>query len=78
MGLVAAVGLISLAAAGFVVGRLWALFLPIVVVPILYLGADQGWWGNGLGDGWYFAMAFVLLVALVATAAGTVMRRLFA
>jgi hypothetical protein len=72
--LVAAV--VALAAAGFAIGRGWALVLPAAVVPVLYLGAKQAWWGHGLGDGWYFAMMLVLAVAIAVTAAGVLLRRL--
>jgi hypothetical protein len=67
---------VALAAAGFAIARGWALLLPAAVVPVLYFGADQGWWGNGLGDGWYFAMILVLAVTIAVTAAGVVLRRL--
>lgn len=45
----------GVAVAALVVGRWWALALPFVVVPLVYLGVGRGWWGAGLGDGWEFA-----------------------
>jgi len=49
--------------------RSWAaLALPLVGWPLFYLGLDQGWWGNGLGDGWQFVAAGALLLGVVSTA----------
>ena len=42
--------------------------MPFAVVPGVYLGAHNGWWGSGLGNGWQYAMAGVLTVAVVVTA----------
>ena len=64
-------GLMPLA---FVVGRAWGLILPFAVVPILYLGLGRGWWGHGLGDGWQFAMLFVLGLGVGAAAIGLAAR----
>jgi hypothetical protein len=76
MEVVVVVAVIALAAAGFAIRRGWALVLPAVVVPVLYLGAQQGWWGHGLGDGWYFAMMLVFAVAVAVTAAAILLGRL--
>jgi hypothetical protein len=67
--------LIGLAVAGVLIGPS-ALLLPVAVIPVVYVGADKGWWGNGLGDGWYAAMLLVLAIAFGATAAGVAARRL--
>ncbi len=34
---------------GLLVGRGWVLIVPLIVMPLLYLGTAQGWWGYGLG-----------------------------
>lgn len=68
------VAVAGLGVAGFVVGRWWVLGLPAIVVPILYIGANYGWWGGGLGDGWQFALVFVLVLAITATGAGLAAR----
>jgi hypothetical protein len=65
----------ALAVLGFVSGRSWMLLAPFFAVPAFYLGLDREWWGNGLGDGWQYAMFAVLTVAVVATAAGVTVRR---
>jgi uncharacterized membrane protein YhaH (DUF805 family) len=67
---------VGCALVGVLVGRWWVLILPLVVVPVFYLGTDQGWWGHGLGDAWQVAMMFVLLLALVVTAAAISLRRI--
>ena len=69
------VALAIMAVLGFAVGRWWALVLPVVVVPLVYLGLDRGWWGSGLGDGWEYAAALALVLAIAATAAGTLLGR---
>jgi len=61
---------------GVLVGRWWVLIVPLVVVPVLYIGSDQGLWGYGLGDAWQVAMMFVLTFALVITAAAISLRRI--
>jgi hypothetical protein len=68
--------LVGCALVGVLVGRWSVLILPIAVVPVLYIGIDQGWWGYGLGDAWQVAMMFYLAFALVITAAAVLLRRL--
>lgn len=68
--------LMGCALVGVLVGRWWVLYVPLTVVPILYVGTLQGWWGYGLGDGWPVAMMFFLTFALVITAAAIRLRRL--
>ena len=53
--------------AGLATRRWTALALPVVGWPLLYLGLDQGWWGNGLGDGWQYVAAAALFVGVVST-----------
>jgi hypothetical protein len=66
----------GVAAAAFAVGRWWALALPFVVVPLVYLGLGRGWWGAGLGDGWGFAMVGVLALAVGAASVAVAVRTL--
>ena len=61
--------LIAFPLAGGVIRRWSALALPLVGWPAFYLVLDQGWWGNGLGDGWQYVAAALLLVGVVTTAA---------
>ena len=58
----------------FVVGRWWVLICPLVVVPMFYLGADRGWWGNGLGDGWQYVMVFGVALAVASGTVGVLVR----
>jgi hypothetical protein len=60
--------LIAFPLAGFVIRRWTALLLPLFGWPLFYLGLQQGWWGNGLGDMWQYVAAGVLLVGVVSTA----------
>lgn len=52
--------------------RFWALALPFVVVPVLYLGLAQDWWGSGLGDAAGAAMMIYLVMALGITFVGAI------
>lgn len=72
---------VVLAACGLagLVGRFWPLALPLLVVPLLYLGLGEGWRGYGLGDAWQAAMMLYLALAvgitIVGAAAGAEVRR---
>ena len=68
--------LVGCALVGVLVGRWWVLIVPLTVIPVLYVGTLQGWWGYGLGDGWEVAVIFVLTFALGITAAAVTLRRL--
>ena len=73
---IASLALGIMAVLGLVVGGWWALVIPVVAVPLVYLGLDRGWWGSGLGDGWEYAAALALVLAIAATAAGILIGRL--
>jgi hypothetical protein len=64
----------ALGTAGFMTRSWLALLAPFLAVPAFYLGLEREWWGDGLGDGWQFAMFAVLAIAVVATAAGLALR----
>lgn len=59
--------LISLAV-GVILHRWSALAVPVVLIPLFYAGLRFGWWGNGVGDGWWFAGALITLATTMATA----------
>jgi hypothetical protein len=58
----------------FGVGRWWTLFVPISSVGVFYTGLNAGWWGNGVGDGWQFAMALVMGAGILAAVIGVAAR----
>ena len=60
--------LVAFPLAGVVMRRWTAVGLPAIGWPLFYLGPNQGWWGNGLGDGWQDVAAWALLVGLVSAA----------
>jgi hypothetical protein len=68
--------LVGCALVGALVGRWWVLIVPLAVVPVIYIGTLQDWWGSGLGDGWQVAVMFVLAFALAITAAAITLRRI--
>jgi hypothetical protein len=48
--------------------RSWlAVFLPTIAWPLFYMGLNQGWWGNGTGDGWQYAALLVTAFGVVST-----------
>jgi hypothetical protein len=62
-------------AVGIMVGRIWALLFPPALWSLFYLGLRQEWWGAGVGDGWEYVMAFIIVVSMAATTVGLVIRR---
>jgi hypothetical protein len=60
--------LIAFPLVGAVARRWAAILLPLLAWPLFYLGLDQGWWGNGLGDGWQYAAAALGSVGVATTA----------
>lgn len=48
--------------------RSWiAVLLPTIAWPLFYAGLNQGWWGNGTGDGWQYAALVVTAVGILST-----------
>jgi hypothetical protein len=47
-----------------VVARPWVVAVAVGAIIAFYVGLDSGWWGNGTGDGWQFAMLIVMAIAL--------------
>jgi hypothetical protein len=60
--------LVAFPLAGLLSRRWSALALPLLGWPLFYLGLQQGWWGNGIGDMWQYAAAGVLLAGVLSTA----------
>jgi ascorbate-specific PTS system EIIC-type component UlaA len=44
-----------------------AVVLPAIAWPLFYSGLNQGWWGNGTGDGWQYASLVVTAVGILST-----------
>jgi len=63
-------------AAGFAVGRWQVVLAAAAVAPLYFAGLVAGWWGNGIGDGWQFALAIGTAAGTVAAALGVASRRL--
>lgn len=63
--------------AGSLARSWWAFLLPLVVLPLLYVGLGQGWWGSGLGAAWQLAAALVIGAGLAATGLGVVLGHVF-
>jgi hypothetical protein len=65
---------VGIAAAGALIGRWWTLVLPLVVWPIWFLGLAQDWWGYGMGDGWEYGAALIILVSLASVGIALALR----
>jgi hypothetical protein len=65
---------VGVALAAAVIGRRWTLALPLIVWPIWFLGLAQDWWGYGMGDGWQYGAALIILVSLASVAVLLVLR----
>ena len=63
------IGLIILSlVVGVALHRWSALAVPVVLIPVFYLGLRFEWWGSGVGDGWELVGTLITLAATVATA----------
>ena len=51
-------------------GRASFLMVPLIVWPVFYVGLLRGWWGYGVGDGWYFVALLVTLAGLAIVGVG--------
>jgi hypothetical protein len=65
---------------GIVLGvslRWWLGLLVPLSIPIVYIGVDQGWWGEPwmLGDLWQYAMLGLTALTFAATALGIAIGR---
>ena len=52
--------------------------VPLAAVPLFYAGLTNGWWGDGVGDGWHYAAVMVTAVGLLGSALGVVVGRFLA
>ncbi len=59
-----------LALASAVIRRWRAIGIPLVAIPLFYAGLVNGWWGDGVGDGWPYAAAAVTALGVVAAVVG--------
>ncbi len=68
--------IVGSAALGFATARWWAAAVAVVLILAFYIGLDSGWWGNGTGDGWEYAMLGVAILAAGVTGAAVAAARL--
>jgi hypothetical protein len=62
--------LVAFPLVGVLVRRWVAVALPLIGWSLFYLGLNQGWWGDGTGDGWEYAAALLTAVGVLTTALG--------
>jgi hypothetical protein len=74
MEVVIAIILAASALIGFVVRRWWAVLVPIAAFGLFYAGLNAEWWGNGVGDGWQYVMAFFMVLGALAAGIGVLAR----
>ena len=70
-----AVTVLAFVVLGVVAGRWAVLALPWLIWPLYFVGLNVGWWGSGVGDGWQYVMAALVLISTVAAASGVLVRR---
>lgn len=63
-------------ASGLLLRRWEAVLVPLLLVPLYYLGLKSDWWGDGTGDGWQFAAAIATLGTTFLTAIALAISRL--
>ncbi len=59
---------------GALIGRWWALLVPVPIWAMYWGGLLAGVWGAGVGDGWQYGAAALLLVSIAFAAAGVLIR----
>ena len=59
----------------FATARTWPIGLTAAAILSYYLGLDSGWWGNGTGDAWQWAMLLVLVFAVGVTSLAVTLGR---
>ena len=69
------IGIVAFGVGGALSRRFVVVFLPPLLWPLYYAGLAEGWWGDGLGDGWPLALALVVLLSSAAGAAGVALAR---
>lgn len=70
-----AVNCAACALAGLVVGRWWIVVLPLVGIPLFYVGLVEGWWLWGVGDGWHRIAAETTIAGTTGALAAVAARR---
>ena len=60
---------------GLLIGRWWAVGVPLLFWPLFFLGLHQGWWGSGLGETWGLALGLLMVFGAAAAAAGVLLRK---
>ena len=63
-------------ALGLVTGRVAAAVAAPLIVTTWYVGLAEGWWGDGVGDGWEAALVVSAVVATIQTLVGVALHRL--
>lgn len=62
-------------ALGLATGRLATVIVPPMIWTLFFAGLGAGWWGSGLGDGWFAAFVELTTASTIATGAGALLRR---
>ena len=67
--------LIAFPVVGVIFRRWLVLLLPLLVLPVFYVGLDEEWWGSETGDGWEYAAVAVTTFGVVTTALAVIAAR---
>lgn len=57
-------------------GRMWLLVVAAITWPLYIAGVLVGWWGDGVGDGWEYALITGTGASVSAAAVGIVIHRM--
>lgn len=63
------------ATVGLIMRRWLAIVVSMTLIVMFYVGLDSGWWGDGTGDGWQFAMVLAMALGTAISAAAVAMGR---
>jgi len=67
--------LLAFPVVGVLTRRWLVVLLPLIAWPVFYAGLDRGWWLDGTGDGWQFALISLTLIGATTTAGAILITR---
>ena len=78
VGVVVPLLLVLLAVIAALIRQWWVVVLPLLAVPLFFAGLRNGWWGDGVGDGWQYVAVSVTIFGLLGSVLGVAVGRFLA